>query len=110
METLIDHIATAVALVVAAVSAWFARRAGRNATRQSLEALVRDACDYALAHPQPGIDVARTALDAARLGDVRADGKRDFSDAVLAVALKAELARRSQPQVAGPLASGGAGK
>lgn len=94
MEALIDHIATAIALVIAVVSAWFARRTGQNATRQSLEALVRDACDYALAHPQPGIDTARTALDAARLGDVRADGKRDFSDALLMVSIRAELARR----------------
>jgi hypothetical protein len=90
----IDHILSAIAVVLGGLAAWFARRAGTNQTRQSLDALARDACDYAVAHPQPGIATERTALDAARLGDVRADGKRDFSDATLIVAIRAELARR----------------
>lgn len=95
MDNLIDHIVSGLALLLGGLAAWFARRAGRNAARQSLEALVRDACDYAIAHPAKGIAAERTALDAARLGDVRADGKRDFSDATLAVAIRAELARRN---------------
>jgi len=94
MEHLIEHIVTGVATLAALVAAWFARRAGRNVARQSLEAVVRDAVDYAKAHRQEGISEERTALDAARLGDVRADGRRDFSDAQLMVAIRAELARR----------------
>lgn len=99
MET-IDHIVSGLALLFGVLAAWFARKSGRNAVRQSLDALVRDACDYADAHPAKGISKERTALDAARLGDVTADGRRDFSDAVLTVAIRAELARRAQPQVA----------
>jgi len=101
----IDHILSGIAVFLGGLAAWFARRAGTNQTRQSLEGLVRDACDYAARHTQPGIATERTALDAARLGDVRADGKRDFSDATLIVAIRAELARRSQPQVAASSAS-----
>lgn len=92
----LNDIVSAVAVIIAAVAAWFARRAGRNPARASLEAVVRDACDYAKAHAQKGITDERTALDAARLGDVRTDGKRDFSDAQLVVAIRAELARRAQ--------------
>lgn len=94
MEHVIEHIVTAVAALAAVVATWFARKAGRNVARQSLEAVVRDAVDYAKAHPAKGISEERTALDAARLGDVRADGRRDFSDAQLVVAIRAELARR----------------
>lgn len=90
----IDHILSGIALLFAAIAAWFARKAGKNPARASLEAVVRDACDYATAHPSKGIAVERSALDAARLGDVRTDGKRDFSDAQLTVAIRAELARR----------------
>lgn len=96
MENLIEHILTGVATLAALVATWFARKAGRNVARQSLEAVVRDAVDYAKAHPAKGITEERTALDAARLGDVRADGRRDFSDAQLAVAIRAELARRAK--------------
>lgn len=92
---IIDHILAGLALVFGALAAWFARKGGRNPARASLEAVVRDACDYAAAHPQAGIALERTALDAARLGDVRTDGKRDFSDAQLMVAIRAELARRA---------------
>ncbi len=105
METILDnieHVLTAVALAIASVAAWFARRAGTAGHRQTFDAVVRDACDYAEAHPSPGVTRERTALDAARLGDVRADGKRDFSDAVLVVAIRAEFARRdrrNQPSV-----------
>ena len=91
----LNDIISAVAVLIAAVAAWFARKSGKNAARTSLDAVVRDACDYAKAHPQKGIADERTALDAARLGDVRTDGKRDFSDAQLSVAIRAELARRS---------------
>ena len=94
MEHLNDII-TSIAVLLAGLAAWFARKAGRNTSRQSLEGVVRDACDYAAAHPSEGIAPERTALDAARLGDVRADGKRDFSDAALIVAIRAELARRT---------------
>ena len=93
---IIDHIATALALIFAALASWFARKAGKSAARQSLEAVVRDAVDYARAHPAKGIAPERTALDAARIGDVKADGKRDFSDAQLMVAIRAELARREK--------------
>jgi hypothetical protein len=96
MDNLIDHIVSAVAVVIAAVAAWFARKSGKNAARASLEAVVRDACDYAIANPAKNIAVERVALDAARLGDVRTDGKRDFSDAQLTVAIRAELARRAK--------------
>lgn len=92
---LVDHILAGLALVFGALAAWFARKAGKAQSRQSLEALVRDACDYATAHPRKGIEPLRVALDAARLGDIQADGKRDFTDEALAVALKAELARRA---------------
>jgi len=95
MDHLIEHIITGLTAIAAIVAAWFARKGGRNAARSSLEAVVRDACDYAKAHQSPGIAIERTALDAARLGDVTTDGKRDFSDAQLAVAIRAELARRS---------------
>lgn len=92
----LDDVFAAVAVFLGGLAAWFARKAGRNVARQSLDALVRDACDYALTHPAAGISAERTALDAARLGDVRADGRRDFSDATLAVAIRAELARRAK--------------
>jgi hypothetical protein len=92
----IDHILSGLAVLFGALAAWLARKAGKSVARQTLEAVVRDACDYALAHRAPGIVDERTALDAARLGDVRGDGKRDFTDAQLAVAIKAELARRAK--------------
>lgn len=91
----LNDIISGVAVIVAAVAAWFARKSGKNAARASLEAVVRDACDYAIANPAKNIAVERSALDAARLGDVRTDGKRDFSDAQLTVAIRAELARRA---------------
>lgn len=91
---LIDHILAGLALVFGAAAAWFARQAGKAQSRQSLEAVVRDAVDYARAHPAKGIAPERTALDAARIGDVKADGRRDFTDAQLMVAIRAELARR----------------
>lgn len=96
MDSLIDHILAGLALVFAAVASWFARKAGQNAARASLEGVVRDAVDYAQAHVSPGISPERTALDAARLGDVSSDGKRDFTDAQLAVAIRAEFARRAK--------------
>jgi hypothetical protein len=97
MENLVDHIVSGLALLLGVLAAWFARRAGKSQSRQTLEALVRDACDYALAHPSPGITTERVALDAVHLLDVRADGKQDFKDdAQLMVAIRAELARRSR--------------
>lgn len=91
----LNDIVSAVAVIVAAVAAWFARRAGKSSRRQQLADVVRDACDYAKAHPAKGISDERTALDAARRLDLL-DGKRDFADeALLAVAIRAELARRA---------------
>ena len=93
---LLNDLISAVAVIVAAVAAWFARRAGKSTRRQQLADVVRDACDYAKAHPATGISTERTALDAARRLDML-DGKRDFGDeALLAVAIRAELARRAQ--------------
>jgi hypothetical protein len=94
MESIIDHVMSGLALILATLAAFFARRSGKNVARASLEAVVRDACDYALSHVSEKISTERTALDAARLGDVRTDGKRDFSDAQLIVAIRAELSRR----------------
>ena len=92
----LNDIISGVAVVVAAVAAWFARKSGKNAARASLEAVVRDACDYAKAHPAKGISDERTAMDAARRLDLL-DGRRDFADdALLTVAIRAELARRSK--------------
>lgn len=60
MENLIEHILTGVATLAALVATWFARKAGRNVARQSLEACVRDAVDYAKAHPAKGITLHET--------------------------------------------------
>ena len=93
---LIEHIFTGLAVLFAAVAAWFARRSSRPTRRQELAELVKDAVEYALAHPSPGISPERTALDAARRLDML-DGKRDFADeGLLMVALKAEFARRAR--------------
>jgi hypothetical protein len=94
MENLVDHILAGLALLFASVAAWFARRATRPNRRQQLGELVRDAVAYARAHSSPGIPLERTALDAARRLDLL-DGKRDFADeALLMVAIKAEIAQR----------------
>ena len=90
---LIEHIFTGLAVLFAAVAAWFARRSSRPTRRQELADVVRDAVDYAKAHPSTGISEERTALDAARRLDAF-DGKRDFQDSALVVAVRAELARR----------------
>lgn len=90
----LNDIISGVAILVAAVAAWFARRAGKSTRRQQLADVVRDACDYAKAHPANGISDERTAMDAARRLDLL-DGKRDFGETVLSVAIKAELARRA---------------
>lgn len=84
----------AIIISIAALAVALGRR--RNVARQSLESVVRDAVDYAEANPQAGIPTERTALDAARLGDVRVDGKRDFSDAQLIVGIRAEIHRRKK--------------
>ena len=90
----LNDIISGVAVIVAAVAAWFARRAGRPSRQQEGERLAVTSVDYAKAHPAPGISEERTALDAYRLGDIQADGKRDFTDAQATVFIRAELARR----------------
>lgn len=92
----IDHIVSFLALLLGGLAAWFSRRGSRNAARASLEAVVRDAVDYAQAHPSVGVPLDRTAFEAAKRLDIQADGKRDFSDAALGIAIKAELARRGR--------------
>lgn len=96
MDTIVDHIAAAVAVLVAIVSALFARKANKPTRRQELADVVRDACDYAKAHPAAGMKEERVALDAARRLDML-DGRRDFADeGLLMVAIRAELARRAK--------------
>jgi len=90
---IVDHILAGLAVLLASVAAWFARRASKPTRRQELADVVRDAVDYAKAHPSHGISEERTALDAARRLDAF-DGKRDFQDGALVVAIRAELARR----------------
>ena len=92
----LNDIISGIAVIVAAIAAFFARRAGKSTRRQQLADVVRDACDYAIAHQAKGIALERTALDAARRLDLL-DGKRDFADeGLLSVAIKAELARRAK--------------
>lgn len=93
MESIVDHILAGVSVLLAGIAAWFARRASRPTRRQELADVVRDAVDYAKAHPAQGISEERTALDAARRLDA-IDAKRDFQDGVLLVAIRAELSRR----------------
>lgn len=96
MESIVDHILAGIAVLLASVAAWFARKAAKPNRQQDGRALARTAVDYALAHQAPGIAVERTALDAYRLGDVQADGKRDFTDAQAMVFIRAELAGRTK--------------
>ena len=96
METIIDHVLAGLALLFAAAASWFARKASKPNRQQDGEALARLSVDYGLAHPQPGITLERTALDAWRLGDLKDNGKRDFSDAQAMVFIRAEIARRGK--------------
>lgn len=91
-----DHIASSLALVFGGIAVWVARKTGRLAQRQTIEAVVRDACDYSDAHPQEGIPREQTAFVTAVRLDLKADGRRDFTDAALMLGVRAELARRAK--------------
>lgn len=95
---LFDHIASGLALLLAAVAAFLSRR-GLKATRrtQKLEVLVPKAVDAALRHQKQGsnhsIDLRITAAQFARHLDLE-DGKRDFTDERIHAEVVAELHRR----------------
>ena len=59
----------------------------------ALNRIVGDAIAAARAQPQSGIPVERVALQGAIIGDTKDNGKRDFTDGQLLVAIRARLAQ-----------------
>lgn len=93
---IIDHILAGVAVLLASVATWFARKAAKPSRRQDGVALAVIAVDYAEAQPSKDISKERTALDAWRHGDLKDNGKRDYTDAQAIVFIRAEIARRAK--------------
>jgi hypothetical protein len=94
----LNDIISGVAVIVAAIAAWFSRR-GLRATRrqQKLADIVPKAVDAALRHQKQGanhsIDLRITASQFARHLDLE-DGKQDFSSEKIHAEVVAELHRR----------------
>jgi hypothetical protein len=96
MDNLIDHIASGLAVILAAVAAWFARKSGKHTARsQRLKDIITKACDAGTANKQPGTPLAKTCVEYAILLDLE-DKKRDFTDQKLRAEVDAELARRAR--------------
>jgi hypothetical protein len=69
-----------------------ALRKRHDAKEVALKRIADEAVAYAKAKPQPGIPPERVALEAAILSDMKDNGKRDFADGQLLVAIRARLA------------------
>ena len=75
---------------IAALVAALRKRA--DARETTLGRIVTDAIAAAKAKPQSGIPTERVALQWAVIGDTKDNGKRDFTDGQLLVAIRARLA------------------
>lgn len=81
----------AVNALVSIAALFFALRKRHDAKEAVLDRKANEAILYAKAKPQPGIPVERVALQAAILSDMADNGKRDFTDGQLLVAIRARL-------------------
>jgi hypothetical protein len=88
---LFDHIASGLALLLAAIATFFNWRKKPNRL-DARARLVAESVAYGRAHQKPGIPLERTCLECAILLDMKDNGKRDFSDAELFVSIRAALA------------------
>lgn len=82
-------VACAVNALVSIAALIAALRKRHDAKEATLARVVSDAVAYAKATPQNGIPAERVALQAAILADMKDNGKRDFTDGQLLVAIRA---------------------
>ncbi len=88
---LFDHIASGLALLLAAVATFFTWR--KKPSRLDTRArIVAEAVAYGRAHQAKGIPLEQTCLEAAILLDMKDNGKPDFGRSELLVAIRAALA------------------
>lgn len=77
--------------ILSLASLGIALRRRHDARGAILSRICDDAIAYAKASKQPGIPLEKTALEAAILADLKDNGKRDFTDAQLLIAIRGRL-------------------
>lgn len=96
MENLVDHIISGLALLIAAASAWFARKAHKKQPRgQRKSEVVARGLATARKNPSKGVPLEATALEYSILIDME-DGKSDFRREELWAEVRAQLANEKK--------------
>lgn len=97
MDSIVDHVLAGLALMMGTIAVWLSRKRTTTSRAGELSTIISLAFDAGIAHskrPGNAVPLKELVFHAAVLFDVKRDGKRDFDDRTLRIAVDAEGHKR----------------